>query len=85
MYSGLQQLPLTHVHVVSARSGQNVKATMRNIDVFRKERDLYVIGPVNCGKSSFINAALLHVGIGGIKVSNFYFDGELIFFYSHDV
>ena len=45
---------------------------MRDIDMFRKGRDLYVIGPVNCGKSSFINSALLHVGIGGVKYDKKY-------------
>ena len=70
LHSGLKQLPLTHVHIVSARSGQNVKPTMKNIDVFRNGRDVYIIGPVNSGKSSFINSALIHVGIGGIKVNS---------------
>lgn len=71
--SGLKQLPVTHIHIVSSISGQNIKATMKDIDSFRRGRDLYIIGPVNCGKSSFINSALLHVGIGGIKVLNIVF------------
>lgn len=67
--SNIPDFPLSHIHIVSSYSGQNVKMAIKEIDDFRAQRDIYIVGCVNSGKSSFINSALLHVGIGGVKVT----------------
>jgi tRNA U34 5-carboxymethylaminomethyl modifying GTPase MnmE/TrmE len=47
-----------------------VKALIQKIEETRKGRNVYIVGCVNAGKTSFLNAAARTLGIGGIRVSN---------------
>lgn len=51
-------LKVLAIHLVSAKKGYYLEDLMHNIDAFRRERDVYVLGMANVGKSSFINSIL---------------------------
>ena len=46
------------IHIVSASKGYYIDDIVNTIDLCRKERNVYVLGAANVGKSSFINAIL---------------------------
>ena len=44
------------VHLCSARTGEGVEELIRRIETWRNERDVFVIGCTNVGKSQLVNA-----------------------------
>ncbi len=46
------------IHIISASKGYYIDDIINTIDLCRKERNVYVLGAANVGKSSFINAIL---------------------------
>ncbi|MBU9713374.1 ribosome biogenesis GTPase YqeH [Evansella tamaricis] len=52
----------TDVHLMSAESGEGVLETANLIEQYRKDRDVYVVGCTNVGKSTFINRLLKEFG-----------------------
>lgn len=57
------------VHLISAKSGEGVHSLSRKIEQLRKERDVYVVGCTNVGKSTLINR-LISINTKGPKKRN---------------
>lgn len=46
------------IHLISAKYNYYIKDLMKNLEIFRKERDICILGLASVGKSSFINAII---------------------------
>mmetsp|Transcript_22641 Transcript_22641/g.89565 ORF Transcript_22641/g.89565 Transcript_22641/m.89565 type:complete len:785 (-) Transcript_22641:28-2382(-) len=70
-HCNLKELPLKNVQLVSSLRG-NVRAALDAMEELRQHRDVFVVGSVNSGKSTFINSVLMHLGIGGVRYNRKY-------------
>jgi len=61
-------LSIKRVLLASAYEGTGVKILLSKIEKSRKERDVYILGSVNAGKTSLLNRIGREIGIGGIRV-----------------
>eukprot|EP00624_Nannochloropsis_granulata_P001154 evm.model.NODE_1531_length_19035_cov_17.377516.6 len=63
---GMKEVTTRHIHMVSCKTGANVKPLLRAMKLLarQRKRDLYVIGAANVGKSTFINR-LIELGRSG--------------------
>ena len=50
------------IHLISAKKGYYLTDLMQHLELFRKERDICILGLASVGKSSFINAILKQFG-----------------------
>eukprot|EP00026_Physarum_polycephalum_P000902 Phypoly_transcript_00903.p1 GENE.Phypoly_transcript_00903~~Phypoly_transcript_00903.p1 ORF type:complete len:946 (+),score=196.05 Phypoly_transcript_00903:148-2838(+) len=58
----LRGLQVSRVHLLSSLKGEGLKEFMDDLKVLRRDRDVYVVGCSNVGKSTFINKLIKTVG-----------------------
>lgn len=66
------------VFLVSAAKGKNISEVAEAIDVYRKGKDVYVVGCTNVGKSTFINRILKEVTGEGDVITTSHFPGTTL-------
>ncbi|MCL1630444.1 ribosome biogenesis GTPase YqeH [Sporolactobacillus sp. CPB3-1] len=77
-----QGIDPVEVLLMSAGKNHGVDEAASKIDVYRKERDVYVVGSTNVGKSTFINRLIRNLGSGDSVITTSRFPGTTLDFIS---
>ena len=75
-----QGLSVKDVFLISAEKNQGIEELSKEIDKYRKGKDVYVVGTTNVGKSTFINTLISNTS--GVKdaITTSYFPGTTLGF-----